>query len=112
MDNSVINIEEGLKRVMNNKKLYHRLLGKFSGKKLADEIVLAIEKEDYIEISKGTHALRGVSANLAMPSLTNVAERIEAMAKAEISPAELVNELNNAVESVETAIAAILADQT
>jgi len=102
-----INIEEGLKRVMNNKALYCRLLGNFTGKKFVSQIAEATEAGDFEALMNAVHALKGVAANLAMFRLISIVSRIEALAKNAESPVDLLPELNEAFEKTDHAISLI-----
>jgi HPt (histidine-containing phosphotransfer) domain-containing protein len=68
-----INFEEGLKRVMNNTKLYVRLLTKFRADTRLDELSAQLEAGDYEKAQAAAHTIKGVAANL---SLTELFERI------------------------------------
>jgi len=102
-----INVDEGLKRVMNNKKLYTRLLGNFTGRKFVTQIEEATEKGDFGAVLDAVHALKGVAANLAMFRLTAVASQIESLAKNGESPVGLLPELNEALEKTDHAISLV-----
>jgi HPt (histidine-containing phosphotransfer) domain-containing protein len=71
-----INFEEGLKRVMNNAKLYVRLLTKFRADTKLDELSAQIEAGDYEKAQMTAHTIKGVAANL---SLTELFEKIRDM---------------------------------
>jgi HPt (histidine-containing phosphotransfer) domain-containing protein len=68
-----VNFEEGLKRVMNNTKLYVRLLAKFKADTKLDELSAQLEAGDYEKAQITAHTVKGVAANL---SLTELFERI------------------------------------
>jgi HPt (histidine-containing phosphotransfer) domain-containing protein len=68
-----INFEEGLKRVMNNTKLYVRLLTKFRADTRLDGLSAQIEAGDYEKAQVSAHTIKGVAANL---SLTELFEKI------------------------------------
>jgi len=93
----VIDVLDGLNRLMNNKKLYFNLLKGFSGRKMADELIQNIQSIDYIKTAQAAHALKGVSANLGLVKLTGIASNIEAQAKAEIDSKLLIATLDEAV---------------
>ncbi|MDR0998123.1 MAG: Hpt domain-containing protein [Treponema sp.] len=68
-----INFDEGLKRMMNNTKLYVRLLSKFKADTKLDELSAQIEAGDYEKAQIEAHTIKGVAANL---SLTELSEKI------------------------------------
>ena len=104
----VISVEEGMKRVVNNEKLYHRLLRSFSGKNLVDKIVESVQNENYEEAITACHGLKGIAANLAMHPLAAAAAEIENCLKAKDSPGDLLPKLLENLEAVEQAIEEIL----
>ena len=108
--NQVIAVEEGIKRVVNNKKLYIRLLTNFSGRKLVEQIVEAVEQNDYQEAVAKCHALRGTAANLAMHVLTSVSGDLEKQLAENNDPGELIQKLQASLEEVEAEIEKILAE--
>jgi HPt (histidine-containing phosphotransfer) domain-containing protein len=68
-----INFEEGLNRVMNNTKLYVRLLTKFKADTKFGELSAQLEAGDYENAQVTAHTIKGVAANL---SLTELFEKI------------------------------------
>jgi HPt (histidine-containing phosphotransfer) domain-containing protein len=95
-----INIEEGIARVMGNSKLYFRLLGKFDGVKMADDIVKAIESGDFKLIVQSAHALRGTALNLGLTVVQGVTTEIEASAKEMQDTSHLTEKLNSAISAL------------
>ena len=110
MQTDAILVEEAIKRVANNKKLFHRLLGNFSGRTMLGEISKAVDNKDFDEAAKKCHALRGLAANLAMHPLAKAAFRLEDHFKAEEVPEGWLNEMNEIIAAVEIAISEILAE--
>ena len=104
-DADIIDVNDGLSRMLNNKALFVRLLGKFSGRKLAEQISEAVNTNDFKLLSEGAHALKGVAANLSMPQLTRIAAKMENQAKTNELPSnEQLDELMTALAAVEKAI--------
>jgi HPt (histidine-containing phosphotransfer) domain-containing protein len=68
-----VNIDEGIKRVMNNAKLYAKLLGKFKTDTNFAELVAHLSAGDLEKAQVSAHTLKGLAANL---SLTELFERI------------------------------------
>ena len=106
-----LDVADGLSRVINNKKLYFRLLESFSGRKMADDINAAIESGDHSQVRNAAHALKGVSANLGMPELVNISLQIEMRAKEEAAAGYLLPALDQAVEAATVAIERLLASE-
>ena len=106
---TVISVEEGLKRVVNNEKLYHRLLGKFSGRKISAQIKDAAERKEYADAANSCHALKGLASNLAMHPLALSAAALEERLKLGEYPEDLFFSLQEELDAVEKAIEEILA---
>ena len=100
----VISVEEGLRRVVNNKKLYFKLLKSFNGRGMAEQITQAIQKEEYKEAAAICHALRGTAANLAMHPLADAVKKVEERLKSGECPKDLLPSLEENIKTVEAAI--------
>lgn len=103
-----VDVESGKARVMDNMKLYQRLLGKFDAAKMAADVTSASEADDYKAVVQAAHALRGTAANLGFPVVQEVTNEMELLAKKEEDSKHLVSKLNDAVTSLEGAIARLL----
>lgn len=77
-----IDQEDGKKRVMNNAKLYARLLGKFRDETKIDPIFAALDAGNYEEAQVFTHTVKGVTANLSIKELNLRIQELEAQIKA------------------------------
>jgi HPt (histidine-containing phosphotransfer) domain-containing protein len=64
-----VDLEEGLKRVINNTKLYVRLLGKFKADADLEGILSTLEGGDYENAQIKAHTLKGIAANLSLKEL-------------------------------------------
>ena len=95
-----INVKDGLKRVINNLPLYVRLLGKFKGRELADDLADAVKGGDPEKIIYSAHTLKGTSANLGFPAVCKVAGDIEALAKANEDASHILPELSNVIDDL------------
>jgi HPt (histidine-containing phosphotransfer) domain-containing protein len=76
-----VNVEEGLKRVMGNAKLYVRLLGKFKTDTKLDELSAQLEAGDYEKAQVAAHTIKGVAANLSMIELFERIRDLESQIK-------------------------------
>ncbi|MCL1987847.1 MAG: Hpt domain-containing protein [Firmicutes bacterium] len=101
-----IAFEEGLKRVVNNKKIFQTLLKKFSGRQIVEQITEHIANNDNDSAIKSCHALKGVAANLAMNPLAETLSNLEEQLKD--GDSSLLTELNERLTAVEQAIAEFL----
>ncbi|MCL1842764.1 MAG: Hpt domain-containing protein [Defluviitaleaceae bacterium] len=106
-----IDVLDGKARVMNNMGLYLRLLGKFDGAKMAEDITRAMKEEDLKCVASASHALRGTAANLGFPVVQKVTTEIEALAKEGKDAHHLAGRLNEAVSALSNAIGMLVASQ-
>ncbi|MCL2044310.1 MAG: Hpt domain-containing protein [Treponema sp.] len=82
-DNVVyLNFDEGVKRVMNNAKLYVRLLTKFKDGTKLDNLEAALEAGDLEKAQTEAHTIKGVAANLSLTELFNQSLELETQIKA------------------------------
>jgi len=76
-----VNEEEGIKRVMNNSKLYVKLLGKFKADTSLQELESAIGAQDWEKAQALAHTIKGVAANLSLTELYNQSLNVETQVK-------------------------------
>jgi HPt (histidine-containing phosphotransfer) domain-containing protein len=77
-----INIEDGLKRVLNNTKLFAKLLVKFKEDQNLAGIESALAAGDLPKAQICTHTLKGISGNLSLVELNKHVLELEAQIKA------------------------------
>ncbi|MDR1904679.1 MAG: Hpt domain-containing protein [Treponema sp.] len=77
-----VNIEEGVKRVMNNKKLYVKLLHKFIVDMNIDELFVTVQGGDYEKAQEQAHTIKGAAANLGLTKLSRQIQDFETHIKA------------------------------
>ena len=80
-DVEYINAEEGKKRVMNNAKLYAKLLTKFKADTNLEDLSAFAEAEEWDKARISAHTLKGIAANLSLTELFNQSLDIEAQIK-------------------------------
>ena len=107
----VIHVAEGLKRLVNNQKLYFKLLGSFKGREMENEIIKQIDNADAIKTGRAAHALKGVASNLGLSEIVKIAESIETQAKVGAVPQDMLQPLHAAVDETLDAIARLLEKQ-
>jgi HPt (histidine-containing phosphotransfer) domain-containing protein len=73
---------DGKKRVMNNAKLYAKLLGKFRDAPGLEPVFAALEAGNYEEAQGLAHTVKGVTANLSLKDLNEKIVALEAQLKA------------------------------
>ena len=76
-----INEEEGKKRVMNNGKLYARLLTKFKTDTNLNDLVAFVEAQDWEKAQGAAHTIKGIAANLSLTELFNQSLDVETQIK-------------------------------
>ncbi|MDR1220587.1 MAG: Hpt domain-containing protein [Treponema sp.] len=104
-----VNQEEGLKRVMNNKKLYVRLLTKFKNETNLTELVHSIEEKDYEKAEASAHTLKGLSGNLSLTALYEKASALDAQLKNQTVDADAVADITACFNETQKAIEEVLA---
>jgi HPt (histidine-containing phosphotransfer) domain-containing protein len=82
-DNIVyVNFDEGVKRVMNNTKLYVKLLTKFKADTNIVELAASLAAGDMEKAQGQAHTIKGISANLSLSELLNQILELENQIKA------------------------------
>jgi len=76
-----IDVDAGSKRVMNNIKLYVRLLNKFKDDPGLGEVEAALSEGNMERAQNSAHALKGLSANLSLTELYNNCLELERQIK-------------------------------
>lgn len=77
-DNGIyVDVEEGLKRVLNNKQLYIKLLKKFKDTTNLNELADAIHTNDLTSAKEKVHTMKGLSANLSLTKLFLKTQELE-----------------------------------
>ncbi|MCL2277485.1 MAG: Hpt domain-containing protein [Treponema sp.] len=95
-DNIVyIDVSEGSKRVMNNTKLYAKLLAKFIDDKSAVQFETALADEDNEAARSAAHAVKGLAANLSLIELFNKSLEVETSIKSNTLKADQITNFKN-----------------
>jgi len=96
-----VNVAEGSARIMNNIKLYVKLLGKFRNDNNLNDLEAALAAGDLAKAQNAAHTIKGVAANLAFTELFKQCLELETQIKnGAVNPAQL--------ETVKTVFAATL----
>jgi hypothetical protein len=104
-----LDVADGLGRVMNNKKLYFRLLSGFPGPQMTEDIATSVKSGDHTKTQQAAHALKGVCANLGLSELREISLQIEMRAKAGEAAVDLLPALEQAMTASSAAIERLLA---
>ena len=78
-----INVNEALERMMGNEKLLSRLLGKFLEDASCERLAQAIAVQDAQAAAEAAHTLKGVSGNLSISTVYDLASRCALMPQVE-----------------------------
>jgi len=76
-----IDFADGVKRVVNNTKLYVKLLTKFRNENKLDDLEAAIASGNMENARNAAHTLKGVSANLSLTELYKQSLALETQIK-------------------------------
>ena len=96
-----INEEEGKKRLMNNAKLYAKLLTKFKTDTNLDELINFVGEQDWEKAQGAAHTIKGIAANLSLTELFNQSLDVETQIKGKaLNPLSLENLKNCFAETL------------
>ena len=96
-----INEEEGKKRLMNNGKLYAKLLTKFKTETNLDELIDSAGEQDWEKAQGAAHTIKGIAANLSLTELFNQSLEVETQLKGKaLNPDSLENLKNCFAETL------------
>jgi HPt (histidine-containing phosphotransfer) domain-containing protein len=104
-----LNEEEGKKRVMNNAKLYVKLLTKFKADTNVNELVAAAEAQDWERAQAAAHTIKGTSANLSLTELYKQSLEVETQIKGKALKAESLESLQSCFAATVTEIDKVIA---
>jgi len=76
-----VNEEEGKKRVMNNGKLYAKLLTKFKTDTNLVDLITSAGAQDWEKAQAAAHTIKGIAANLSLTELFNQSLDVETQFK-------------------------------
>jgi HPt (histidine-containing phosphotransfer) domain-containing protein len=76
-----VDAAEGQKRVMNNVKLYRKLLAKFRAENNLNELAAALSAGDYEKAQAAAHTIKGIAANLSLSELYKQSLDVETQIK-------------------------------
>jgi len=76
-----VNEEEGKKRLMNNGKLYAKILTKFKTDTNIDDLVAFIDAQNWEKAQAAAHTIKGIAANLSLAELFKQSLDVESQLK-------------------------------
>ena len=96
-----VNVEEGLSRVVGNKKIYLVILAKFLDNTSFAEMTAQIKSGDVENATKSAHAVKGLTLNLALPALSQKAVQIEKELKEGLDVTGTLSEMTEIYQKTE-----------
>ncbi|MDR1665019.1 MAG: Hpt domain-containing protein [Clostridiales bacterium] len=106
----VLDVNDGMKRVMNKKKLFVNLLSRLDLQKMVGDITEAVNSGNHKKVAESAHALKGAAGNLGLIRLKDLMLEIETRGKAERDASGLLGELEDIAAATRRAIAEIIAE--
>jgi len=91
-----IDFADGVKRVVNNTKLYVKLLAKFKSENKLDGLEAAIAAGDMEKARNAAHTIKGVAANLSLMELYKQSLALETQIKSGVADPAQVNTVKTA----------------
>ena len=104
-----INEEEGKKRVMNNTKLYVRLLTKFKTDTNLNDLVAFSTDQDWEKAQAAAHTIKGIAANLSLTELYNQSLSVETQIKGKSLGLEAIENLKTCFTETLIAVEKVIA---
>jgi len=95
---------------MGNLALYIKLLKRFDGRKMVNQLIDSILEGDVDKIIQQAHALRGAASNLSLPTLHSIVDRIEERASRGQDAIDFADQLEEAANELEKTIENFFAD--
>ena len=105
-----VNEEEGKKRVMNNGKLYAKLLTKFKTDTKLDALISSVENEEWDAAQAAAHTIKGLAANLSLTELFNQSLEIETQLKGRSIKNEAMEGLKSCFTETLNAVEKVIAE--
>jgi HPt (histidine-containing phosphotransfer) domain-containing protein len=104
-----INEEEGKKRVMNNGKLYAKLLTKFKTDTNLSDLVAFASAQDWEKAQTAAHTIKGIAGNLSLTELFNQSLDVETQIKAKSLKPESLESIKACFTETLSAIEKVIA---
>jgi len=104
-----INAEDGIKRVMNNGKLYAKLLTKFKSDTSLNDLVAFAGAEEWEKAQAAAHTIKGIAANLSLTELYSQSLDFETQVKEKTFKPESLENLKKCFGETVTAVEKVIA---
>jgi HPt (histidine-containing phosphotransfer) domain-containing protein len=93
-----VNFDDGVKRVMNNAKLYVKLLTKFKTGTNLEELSTQLGAGDYEKAQVAAHTIKGIAANLSLTELFEKIRDLESQIKEKSVQPEAIDTVKTVFE--------------
>ena len=104
-----VNEEEGKRRIMNNAKLYAKLLVKFKEGTNLDELIASATAGDWEKAQAAAHTVKGVAANLSLTELYKQSREVETQLKTGSITLESLENLKTCFSATVAAVDMVIA---
>jgi len=108
VNDEYVNVKDALHRIGGSMDLYKRLLTQFTNGDHIGPLEAALGSGDTEDASRKLHALKGVSANLSLVKLSEIAAGLEYMVKDGVDHTVLFGELKSVYDITLKQIAEII----
>jgi HPt (histidine-containing phosphotransfer) domain-containing protein len=107
------NVTDALRRLVNNKNLYKKLLNQFAAEyaNFGEKLTKAVEEKNMDEGTHLAHTMKGLAGNLGADALQEASKNLEALFKAGVASADFgpalaafVAEMNRAVDEARAGV--------
>jgi len=105
-----VDFADGVKRVMNNAKLYTKLLTKFRNDTKLDELEAALTAGEMEKAQAQAHTIKGVAANLSLTGLFQQSLEIETQIKAGAVEPDQMDKMKAVFEATITEVDKVIAE--
>ena len=105
----LMNIDDAMSRLNNNKRLYIMLLKKFDAQGMLDDLLAKIRSGDAVAAEAQAHTIKGLAANLSLADLKEKAEAADAKLKTGdvgVDTSDIILSVSRTVEAINVWIAA------
>jgi HPt (histidine-containing phosphotransfer) domain-containing protein len=109
-DEVYVNFADGVKRVMNNTKLYVKLLTKFRDDTKLGDLEEALAAGEMEKAQAAAHTLKGVAANLSLIELFNQTLELETQIKAKSPKTEQMEKVKTVFNTTLQEVGKVIAE--
>ena len=104
-ESEYIDIESGIKRVVNNRQLYIKLLNNCKLQEMYNELLDSVNNKDNENAKHIAHTLKGIAANLSLTAVSDIVVDMDMKLKVGEDVIYMLEPLQRAIEGTIEAIA-------